>query len=84
MNKQATLRIGDVVLWSGAFGTDAPCRAVVLSIQETEHVREKNGCDVEKIDWQTVYENRAIIGVRGEGSINDNWAYGEQIVPYEA
>ena len=84
MNEQATLKVGDTVLWSGAFGMDAPRRATVLGIEQTEHPREKYGWGVDEIDWQAVRENRAVVTVQGENATHENWAYGEQIKPCNA
>lgn len=71
-----TLKVGDTVLWRGAFGRDAAREAVVEAIEHTANPHEKDGDDVDSIDWETVRADRAIVTLD-----NGHWAYGIQIYP---
>jgi hypothetical protein len=70
------LHVGDAVAWRGAWGSEAPRRAVVRSIEQTYHPREKYGTQVQEMPWSRVRKNYAVVDLD-----NGHWAYGEQIYP---
>lgn len=78
MAQQTNLRIGDSVLWRGAFGTHAPQPARVTGITITDGPREKYGRSAPNAPWALVRCNRVVVDLD-----NGYWAYGEQISPSE-
>ena len=74
-----TLRVGDIVRWSGAWGSQAPILARVVGIDATETPGEKYGRDVDAIEWARVFENRAVLSLA-----NGHWCYGYQVKPATA
>jgi hypothetical protein len=74
MSDAQTLRIGDTVMWSGAWGTNAPRPATVTGMQRV-HPGEKYGHGVEAMRWEDV-PDRAVVSLA-----NGHWAYGHQIAP---
>jgi hypothetical protein len=69
------LKIGDKVIWRGAWGTEPPKEAIVESIQLCA-VGSKYGKTVQSVDWKTVRGgNRGIIVDLDNG----HWAYGTQL-----
>jgi hypothetical protein len=78
MKRRDVLSIGDIVSWSGSFGT-APARpAKVTHLEITSGHREKYGTPVDAVAWTTVRDNRVLVSLD-----NGSWAYGEQIRPLE-
>lgn len=71
-----TLSVGDAVLWRGAWGQDAPRRAVVRGLERTLYPREKDGDPVDSLEWDTVRAGYAVVSLD-----NGHWAYGDQIFP---
>jgi hypothetical protein len=70
------LRIGDVVVWRGNFGTAPAMLARVTGLEVTPGPREKYGAPVAVVPWSVVRENRVVVTLD-----TSNWAYGEQIAP---
>lgn len=68
------LKVGQEVIWRGGFGMDAPMKAVVTSIEETEMPRCKHGEPVNEIAWNR--KRFAVVTLS-----NGSWAYGEQLSP---
>lgn len=68
------LKVGDLVLWRGAFGSDSPKKAEVESMQRVKS-GEKYGDDVIEMDWRDVREECVV------SLTNGKWAYGSQISP---
>ena len=71
------LKIGDKVIWRGAWGSEAPKQAIVESI-ELCGVGSKDGKDVKSVAWTTFKDG-------GSRSItvtldNGHWAYGNQLI----
>jgi hypothetical protein len=71
----AKLKVGDVVLWRGDFGSAPKRKAKIESLQVVEP-GEKYGDEVAEIDWKLV-PNRCVASLD-----NGHWAYGSQISPY--
>jgi len=69
MNK---LKIGDVVIWKGSWGSDAPQQATVEGIDLTKG--GKYGEPVNEIKWSQVYDRNVVVTLD-----NGHWAYGSQI-----
>ena len=69
-----TFKIGDTVMWRGAFGTDAAKPAVIESIDRTERPHTKYGEPVEEMAWQD--RNYCLVTLD-----NGHWAYGSQLSP---
>ena len=66
------LKIGDEVNWRGAWGSEAPKNAVVLSIEITNG--GKYGRSVNSVGWTRVRDRNVVVTLD-----NGHWAYGEQI-----
>jgi hypothetical protein len=71
------LRIGDQVIWRGAWGTQAPLRVRVEAIDAVEP-GEKYGTEVTEMAWTLVREDRAVVSLD-----NGHWAYGSQLAPVQ-
>jgi hypothetical protein len=66
------LKVGDKVIWRGAWGNESPKEAVVDGI---EHTRGgKYGDSVREISWNEVRDREVVISLE-----NGRWAYGSQI-----
>lgn len=61
------LKIGDIVIWRGSWGKDAPKKAKVLCI-------EVNDIEVEEISWADINTREVVVTMD-----NNHWAYGNQI-----
>jgi hypothetical protein len=70
----SVVKVGDTVMWRGAFGGDPARPAVVMGMEVTNGPREKDGRDVEVASWSLVRENRVVF-ILDTG----NWAYSDQI-----
>lgn len=68
------LRIGQTVIWRGAWGTAEPVEAVVRYIQKNESNGSKSGRSVGSIPWSEVTERNVIVDLE-----NGFWAWGSQI-----
>ena len=80
------LKVGDSVLWSGAWGSQPEKRAKVTSIQINESNGSKHGEDVGSVAWATVVERQVIVDLDVEcGGDNvgrlSHWAWANQIRP---
>jgi hypothetical protein len=69
------LRVGDIVLWRGAFGRDPAREAVVEKIELIEEEGSKYGTAVESAPWSRLHGRHAVI------DFGNHWAYAEQIAP---
>jgi hypothetical protein len=72
------LKIGDKVMWRGAWNTEPPKEATIESMSLCPK-GSKFGRDIKSADWNTVKGN-------GRGQIlvnldNGHWAYGYQLKP---
>jgi hypothetical protein len=70
-----TVKVGDTVLWKGAFGMQPAQKAKVVMMELTPGPRQKYGEDVEKVSWDMVHQNRVLFTLD-----NGHWAYSDQIV----
>jgi hypothetical protein len=68
------LRVGDEVVWRGAWGTEAPVHARVIHIEHT--CGEKYGDDVESAPWSAMVDREFTVDLD-----NGSWAYADQITP---
>jgi len=68
------LKVGDVVIWRGGWGRDAPLKATVTHLEVTERPGEKYGHEVTEVLWTTVSEDRVVVDLD-----NGHFAYGHQI-----
>jgi len=68
------LKIGDYVMWSGAWGSQSPKRVRVIGIELCEAPRQKYGMPINEVSWHEV--NRCVFSLS-----NGHWAYGTQIDP---
>ena len=66
-----TLKVGDKVMWKGAWGTQLPKETTIESIQLCEN-GEKYGDDVEECDFNN-YQDCVF------DLTNGHWCYGYQI-----
>jgi len=69
------LKIGDTVIWRGAWGQQEPKEAKVESIELCAN-GSKYGKDVKSVDWNTVTSGNRSITVQLD---NGHWAYGYQL-----
>ena len=68
-------RVGDTILWRGAFGRD-PAREAVVEGIELVAVGEKYGTPTESAPWGHLKGREAVISLAC-----GHWAYAEQISP---
>jgi len=66
------LNIGDTVLWRGTFGSDAPEKAVIETIDI--NCVNKDGDQVDMVQWSEVNNRSVMVSLT-----NGHWAYGTQI-----
>lgn len=66
------LRVGDVVIWRGAWGQAAPALARVVAIEATERRGEKYGRTVGAVAWTRPF----VVTLD-----NRRWAYSYQLEP---
>lgn len=76
MASKTMVRIGDEVMWRGAWGNDPAKRVKVKHLEVTEHPGMKYGEDVKEVPWDTVRANKCLFTLD-----NGHWAYGKQIDP---
>jgi hypothetical protein len=67
------LKVGDKVMWRGAFGNDLPKEVKVTYIELTEN-GSKYGNSIQSIDWNKVNGREVIVDLD-----NGHWAYGYQL-----
>lgn len=72
----AKLKVGDSVMWRGAWGSEPPVKVKVIAMQKCPS-GSKYGRDVESADWDTVRNGRTIV----VDLDNNHWAYGDQLSP---
>lgn len=70
-----TLRVGDMVSWRGAWGSERSLPVVVTAIIQTRGPREKDGEAVPSLPWSQVHTGCVV------DLANGHWAYGHQIAP---
>jgi len=73
------LKIGDNVMWRGAWGKELPKEAKVKSIELCAN-GNKHGGKVKSVAWETVTSEKRSVSVVLE---NGFWAYGYQLSPIE-
>jgi hypothetical protein len=66
------LKVGDVVLWRGSFGTAPAKRARVIAIELCHGAHEKDGDPVDEVESRLL--GRCCVDLD-----NGHWAYGDQI-----
>lgn len=71
-----SLKLGDTVVWCGAWGTQPPKEAVVDVIEINVPENGRYGTEVDEIPIKDLKRTRCIIGL-----VNGSWAYGYQIDP---
>jgi hypothetical protein len=67
------LKIGDKVIWRGAWGSEAPQEATIEQISLCA-VGSKYGKDVKSVDWKTIEAGKVVVTLN-----NGHWAYGHQL-----
>jgi hypothetical protein len=80
------LKVGDSVLWRGAWGTEPERVAKVTKIQINEANGSKYGEHVQAVGWDTVVERRVIVSIdipsgEDDGGPLTRWAWANQIRP---
>lgn len=70
------LKIGDYVMWCGAWGKDPAQKVKVIGIEVTEAPRMKYGIEVKETPWSVVKGNCAVLSLD-----NNHWCYGSQVSP---
>lgn len=68
------LRVGDKVLWSGAWGSQ-PAKTAKVKCIEVDCV-DKEGTPVQEVPWFKVKDRSVVVNLDRE-----HWAYGFQISP---
>lgn len=68
-------KIGDKVMWRGAWGSDAPKIATIENIELVEE-GQKYGDDVLEIEDDQMQGRTVVVSLLADGSW---WAYGHQI-----
>jgi hypothetical protein len=71
-----TLKLGDTVNWSGAWGTQAPVPQKVIRIEKDCVGKEGTQCS--EINWDDCNNDSVIVDLD-----NGKWAYGFQLKPIE-
>lgn len=72
------LKVGDTVMWRGAWGTGPEAPAVIESIDYVEEEGEKCGVGVDSISWVDVRAGHCVVTLT-----NGHWAYGHQLSPFD-
>lgn len=68
------IKIGDQVMWRGAWGTEEVKLATLTRIELCEEERMKSGEAVQEVDEKDL--RRCVVGLD-----NGHWAYGFQLTP---
>lgn len=71
--KNTRLKIGDKVMWRGAWGTQPPVETTVTEI-EICSIGSKHGRPVKSVSWDKVVDRKVLVILS-----NGHWAYGDQI-----
>ncbi len=66
------LKVGDTVLWKGAWGTEPEKKVKVIDIEKTTGEHSKSGTTVKKVNWESTF----VVTLD-----NDHWAYHYQLKP---
>jgi len=74
MSSNHKLIVGDHVHWKGGWGSEPEKEVVVTGIQINFEPGEKEGYDVEEVDWDRVVGRDAIVDLN-----NGHWAWAFQI-----
>ena len=69
------LRVGDAVLWRGAWGFEEPKTARVAVIELVERGQKNGGVPVDAVPWSAVPDHVVVT------LDNNHWAYGRQLQP---
>ena len=70
------LKVGDKVMWRGAWGQEPPKEAVIETM-ELCAVNSKYGYkEIKQAKWETVHACKVIVTLT-----NGHWAYGNQLDP---
>jgi hypothetical protein len=67
------LKLGDKVMWRGAWGKDPAEETIIEGIQICP-AGEKYGRDVKSVSWSTIKKDRVVVELT-----NGHWAYGHQL-----
>lgn len=67
------LRVGDTVMWKGAFGTQPPVEAKIVGMEWCQ-LGVKNGIRTSNIDWGKANSRQLVVDLD-----NGHWAYGTQL-----
>jgi len=67
------LKVGDKVMWRGAWGKETPKEAVVTEMALCA-VGEKYGKPISSAKWSTVENEKVVVDLD-----NGHWAYGYQL-----
>jgi hypothetical protein len=70
------LKVGDKVMWRGAWGTEPAKEVTVESMQQCPQ-GSKYGKDIKSANWTVVMGSRKILVDLDNG----HWAYGNQLSP---
>lgn len=68
------LKLGDVVLWRGGWGSEAPKLVTITHLELCVEEGDKYGVPVAELPWSE--KGRAVMNLD-----NGHWAYGSQIEP---
>ena len=71
------LKVGDKVMWRGAWGTQPPVEATIDSMQLCAQ-GQKYGKDINSCSWDTIAKGKIVVTLT-----NGHWAYGHQLDPIE-
>jgi hypothetical protein len=71
------LKIGDKVMWRGAWNTEPPKEATVVSMELCAN-GTKYGKEVKSVAWETIENAKRSVTVSLD---NGHWAYGYQLKP---
>lgn len=77
MSANDVVRVGDTVMWRGAWGRDAPKQAVIESMELCSRPHEKYGEPVDSVPLAD--KDRLCVSLS-----NGSWAYGYQIEPIKS
>ena len=68
-----TLKVGDPIVYRPGFGMELPVMVKVVALTVTG-LREKDGVEVEDVEWYMVEQNRCLMCFD-----NGHWGYSDQI-----
>jgi hypothetical protein len=73
MEKMSKIKVGDYVIWRGAWGRDAESMVKVIGIEITASPKDKEGDTSDQVDVNTQHYIADLD--------NGKWAYGWQLKP---